>query len=450
MPQTQTSCPRCRQPVIADITQLLDMNQDPTAKQKLLSGAYNLIQCQSCGYAGTLNSPIVYHDPEKELLLTYFPSELGLPLNEQEKLIGPLIKQATDRLPAEKRKSYLLTPKTMLTMQGLIETILEADGITREMIQAQQRQIKLLEQLMTTPVEERAKVIKAEEDLINEQFFMILNRLIDASMANGDESSAKQLAELQESLFQSSETGQRIQAQAAETEQVVKALQDAGKDGLTREKLLELVLQTTSDAQLSTYVGLARSGMDYQFFQLLSLKIDSAAASEKQKMIELREKLLEMTREMDEEINKRVASAGQLLDTILNSPDIEAVTIQNLRSITSIFIEVLGHRIDEARQKGELDKLEKLQKVAGVIQQATAPPPELMFIQELVDAPDEKSVLDILESNKEKLTPEFVSMLNNVLAQAQATGEADQESKDRLALIYRSVLNITMRTNLNQ
>jgi predicted nucleic-acid-binding Zn-ribbon protein len=102
MPQTQTSCPRCRQPVIADITQLFDTNQDPTAKQKLLSGSFNVIQCQSCGYTGNLNSPIVYHDSEKELLLTYFPSELGLPANEQEKLIGPLIKQAMDRLPAEK------------------------------------------------------------------------------------------------------------------------------------------------------------------------------------------------------------------------------------------------------------------------------------------------------------------------------------------------------------
>jgi hypothetical protein len=450
MPQTQTTCPRCRQPVIADITQLLDMNQDPTAKQKLLSGAYNLIQCQSCGYSGTLNSPIVYHDPDKELLLTYFPSELGLPLNEQEKLIGPLIKQATDRLQAEKRKSYLLTPKTMLTMQGLIETILEADGITREMIQEQQRQIKLLQQLMTTPVEERAKVINSDEGLINEQFFMILNRLIDASMANGDESSAKQLAELQEYLFQTSAVGQRIQAQAAETEQVVKALQEASKDGLTREKLLELVLKTNSEAQLSTYVGLARSGMDYQFFQLLSLKIDSADAAEKTRLTELRDKLLDMTHEMDEEINKRVTNAGQLLDSILNSANIEESTAQNLRSINSIFIEVLGHRIEEARQKGELDKLEKLQKVAAVIQQATTPPPELVFIQDLVDAPDEKSVNDLLEANKDKLTPDFLSMLNNVLAQAQATGEADQESKDRLSMIYKAVLKITMRANLNQ
>ncbi len=77
MPQTQTTCPRCRQPVIADITQLFDMNQDSTVKQKLLTGAFNLIQCPSCGYNGTLSSPIVYHDPEKELLLDLFPAGSG-------------------------------------------------------------------------------------------------------------------------------------------------------------------------------------------------------------------------------------------------------------------------------------------------------------------------------------------------------------------------------------
>lgn len=450
MPQTQTSCPRCRQPIIADITQLFDMNQDPTAKQKLLSGSFNLIQCQSCGYTGTLNSPIVYHDPEKEHLLTYFPSELGLPANEQEKLIGPLIKQAMDRLPAEKRKSYLLTPKTMLTMQGLIETILEADGITREMLQEQQRQVKLLQQLMTSPEESRAEIIKSDVGLINEQFFMILNRLIDSSLANGDEISAKQLADLQEYLFQSTETGKRLQAQAAETEQVVKSLQEASKDGLTREKLLDLVMKSDSDAKLSIFVSLARSGMDYQFFQLLSLKIDSADTTEKKRLTGMRDQLLEMTREMDEEINKRVSSAGQLLDNILNSPDIEQATGQSLRSITSIFIEVLGNRIEEARQKGELDKLDKLQKVAGVIQQATTPPPELMFIQELIDAADEQTAREMLEKNMDKITPEFVSMLNNVLAQAQATGEADQQSKDRLAFLYRTVLSQSMRKNLNQ
>ena len=117
MPQTQVSCPRCRQPVPANVEQLFDVTSDPGAKQRLLGGVSNFVRCPYCGYEGRLATPIVYHDNEKELLLTFFPPELGLPVNEQEKMIGPLIKQVMDRLPAEKRKAYLLSPKPNLTFE---------------------------------------------------------------------------------------------------------------------------------------------------------------------------------------------------------------------------------------------------------------------------------------------------------------------------------------------
>lgn len=73
MPQTQTTCPNCRQPVIADIEQLFDVGVDPQNKQRILSGMANHISCPNCRYEGSAAVPIVYHDPEKELLLTYFP-----------------------------------------------------------------------------------------------------------------------------------------------------------------------------------------------------------------------------------------------------------------------------------------------------------------------------------------------------------------------------------------
>jgi hypothetical protein len=137
MSKTRISCPNCRQPIMADINQLFDVGVDPRAKQMVLSGMFNIAQCPQCGYQGNLATPIVYHDPEKELLLTYFPAELALPVNEQERIIGPLIKQVVSSLAPEKRKGYLFQPKTMLTLQVLIETILGADGITKEMIEAQ-------------------------------------------------------------------------------------------------------------------------------------------------------------------------------------------------------------------------------------------------------------------------------------------------------------------------
>ncbi len=40
MPKTRVNCPNCRQPITADIEQLFDVNVDPSAKQKMLSGTF--------------------------------------------------------------------------------------------------------------------------------------------------------------------------------------------------------------------------------------------------------------------------------------------------------------------------------------------------------------------------------------------------------------------------
>jgi predicted nucleic-acid-binding Zn-ribbon protein len=113
MPKTQVTCPQCHSPNIVEVQQIFDLGQDPLAKQKLLNGAVNVIHCQTCGYSGMIGTPIVYHDPEKELLLTFFPPESNVPLNEQEKQLGPLINRVIDSLPAEKRKAYILQPQSM-------------------------------------------------------------------------------------------------------------------------------------------------------------------------------------------------------------------------------------------------------------------------------------------------------------------------------------------------
>ena len=35
MPQTQATCPQCRQPVAVEVQQLFDVGQEPQAKQKI-------------------------------------------------------------------------------------------------------------------------------------------------------------------------------------------------------------------------------------------------------------------------------------------------------------------------------------------------------------------------------------------------------------------------------
>ena len=69
MPKTQVNCPQCRQPILADVQQLFDAGENPQDKQIFMSGGFNIAECPLCGYQGRLSMALVYHDPDKELLL---------------------------------------------------------------------------------------------------------------------------------------------------------------------------------------------------------------------------------------------------------------------------------------------------------------------------------------------------------------------------------------------
>lgn len=447
MAQTRTSCPRCHQPVLVEMEQLFDVGTDPQAKQRILSGQINLIQCQSCGYQGPLAVPIVYHDAVKELLLTYFPPELGLPVTEQEKVIGPWIKKVVDSLPPEKRKAYLLRPQTMLTMQTMVEKILEGDGVTKEMLDAQQKRLQFLQRLLTASPETHKEIIRQEEALVDENLFNMINRLGQVSLSQGDQQSAQVLATIQKELIEETEFGKKIQAQAKEAEEAVKSLQEAGKNGLTREKLLDLIVNAKSDVALTTLVNMARAGMDYEFFTLLTKRVDDAQEPEKTRLTELRAKLIEMTTVIDKAIQAQVEQSRKVLEELLKAPNIEEVTQQNLDLVDDYFIEILRSELDAARQKGDFERSGKLQQIVNVIQAASAPPPEVEFINQLAEAENEEARQKLLTDNPDKVTQELTDMLANFVAQSDGHGQSEQVKKI-LESVYNSVLRFSMKKNL--
>ncbi len=309
MAKTRMTCPNCHQPIVADIEQLFDVGKDPSAKQMLLSGAINTFQCPNCGFSGNLATPIVYHDPDKELLITFVPPEVGLPRNEQERLIGSLINQVVSGLPQEKRKAYLLQPKQALTMQGLIESILQADGITHEMIQAQQVRLKLVERLANASDDVIEEVAKQENKNMDAEFFAILRRLIEASLMAGDQDLAQRLAQLQQKLLPLTTVGRELQDQAKEVEAALADLQKAGRE-LNREKLLDFVINAPNEVRLKAYVSFARPLMDYSFFQLLSERIDRARSDGRARLASLRDNLLEWTQEVDRQVEARAKQSS--------------------------------------------------------------------------------------------------------------------------------------------
>ncbi|MHB8193897.1 MAG: CpXC domain-containing protein [Bellilinea sp.] len=445
MAKVQTSCPRCKTPVAVDVEQVFDLNADPQAKQRLLSGQVNVIHCPNCGYDGMLGTPIIYHDPEKEFLFTFVPSEMGLAVNEQERLIGPLINQVVNRLPLEKRKAYILRPQTMLTFQTMVEKILEGDGISRQMIDDQQKRLALLQRLLSIPAaESRLEVIKQEESLINEDFFNMFARLMEATLAQGDEHSAQALTSLQQELVENTTVGHKIQEQSREAQDVIKVLQDASKDGLTREKLVDIFVDAAdSDIKLSTITSLVRAGMDYTFFQLLTERIDASPDDKKPGLEAMREKLLGYIQELDNQRQLQMGQTRKLLDAILASPNPQEALKENFAHVDEYFVELVEQELANARAAADLNRSANLQKIKTVLEEASAPPPELAFIEQLLELENYDQRLELMQSKVELITPEFTQMLGGLVAQTEAQHQPD-DLVARLKEINRIAIRIMM------
>lgn len=448
MAKIQTSCPRCRQPVLAEAEQLLDMKVDPKAKQKLLTGTYNRAVCQNCGYDGPIPMPLVYHDPEKELLLTYFPPELGVPLNEQERLLGPYIKQVTERLKPEERKAYLFRPQSMLTMQTMIDRVLEADGITREMVEKSQKRLNLIQRLLSVSPASIPEIVRQEEDTIDEEFFQMLGQFIEGALAGGDRNTAQALVNLQKEILPLTEIGQQILTNSTAIQTALQELQEAGKRGLTREILLDLMIKQTNPAAVEALARYTVTGLDYEFFSILSNRIENAPDEEKNRLMELRDKLLAMTQEASRQIQEQMQSARKVVEDILNAPNLEKALEENLGSLDEFFAEALREALEKARQNGDIERSAKIQQLVSILQEASKPPAEYELIEDLLSAQDDLQRRELLEKNEEKVTPELLQMISGLISQVEEQGQ-DQLAQ-QLESVYRQVLRFSMEMNMKK
>ena len=452
MPQTQIACPQCRQTIAANVEQLIDVTQDPQAKQRMLGGASNTARCPHCGFQGRLATPIVYHDNAKELLLTFFPPELNVPFNEQEKTLGPLIKKVTDSLPPEKRKGYLLKPVANLSYDSMVKLILEKDGVTSEMLKEQQDRVQVVERLLQASSKDvRSEIIKQNEKIFDEQFFALFSRLAQSAASSGQgQQIAQGLVDLQNQLLEETEYGRQLKETVAELEAAQKSLQEAGQ-GLTREKLLDIVLESTSDARLKAYVSLTRGGMDYEFFQLLTAKIEKSSGEDKEKLEITREKLLELTKEVDKQIEARYKQSQELVEKILSNDDIMQAIQENAQNITQDVVDIANQMLKQASEKNDYARMGKLQKMIEVLRQASTPP-EVEFIEHLLESPDDATLEKMLEANKDMVNDDFMQALVGLVAQVdQAAEQGNSEASalsEKLSKVYKTAMKFSMKQNL--
>lgn len=448
MPKTQVVCPNCRRPVAAEVEQLFDVGAEPEAKQRLLGGTVNVLRCPHCGFQGNIPVPVIYHDPAKEFLFTYFPPELNVPVMEQEKQIAPLMNRVVNNLKQEQRKAYLFKPQQMFTFQSLVEKVLEGEGITKEMLDAQRKRVELFQKLLTTADEGLAEAVKKNSALIDGEFFTLLSRMLEAGMGARDEAAVSKMGKIQEALLEHTELGKQIKEQADEIEAARKSLEDVGKE-LTREKLMELLIQATDkEVRLNALASMARPGLDYVFFQTLSERIDSASTEEKERLTTLRERLLQITKQVDDQLQARLTGAQKNLETLLQAEKPAEVLMQNPGVLDDFFVQVLNQALAEADDKKDQARADKLQALVNTIQQLITPGYNPELLNALIEAPNDEARKKVVEEQKEQITPEFVESLSAMMLQLQEGNDKALAEKVRAA--YRAALKASMEKGMKQ
>lgn len=444
IPQTGVRCSNCGTPLDIPVRSIVDAHAEPHVKMMLLNGELNSGVCPACGTPNTVLTPILYHDGEKELLIAFVPTEVALQSGRnEEQIVGEMMNMLSANLPKDQFKGYMFNPKRTLTMQGLVNMILEADGITPEMIEAQKQQIGLIQGMIEAEDEILDDLIRQNDTRIDQQFFQVFSVLAQRLLQNGSQEIADRLVMVQERLLELSSFGQEMQAeqeaQAAIVEEVAAELQTIAGNA-TRSDLINIATKYVGqDAYIDAMVGLARPAFDYEFFQELTTYIGQAPSEEREGLENLRDRLVEATQVVDQQMQNAAKQAAGLLQEMLNATEIDQVIAANLPAIDDVFMQVLTMNLQEAQRRQDQDALNRLQQIYDRVMQILQAQmqPELRFVNDLMSVDSEAAMQQMIAERAGEFGMELLEVIDAVARVLQSQG--NQQALNRLAIIQQQV-----------
>lgn len=433
---TQITCPNCGTPYQAEVHQIVDAKRTPRLKQQLVNGQLNLAICPQCGAGGQLTTLLAFHDPDHDLFMIHIPQEMQMDQVRREEAIGRITRQLTDSLPQEERKFYLFQPQIILTMKSFMEKVLETEGITPAMIERQQKQVELLQTLAKADKDVQDFLIKERGSEIDETFFAMLQQFIDTAAQMDDNKQLIPLINLRARLMVETAVGQKLERQQVALHKLNQDAKAAG--GLSPDLFIDHLLANQKDEEIVDaliQIGANSGLLRYEFFSILSQKIEQAEAEGSgalaQNLTQLRGKLLAVYEEMQSASEMAVHEAMRTLDQILAAPSLQQALMENLMNgtIDDAFMVALMSRLNAAEQNGSDQDAQKLGEVYQFIQeimdQQQQYPPEVMFLNGLVQAESEAEQQALLDENEDLLSPQLLEMIDQVIAQADEAGQGD-------------------------
>jgi hypothetical protein len=411
-------CPQCGNTYTSPVITMIDVGAVPELRSYFLSGQLNMAVCPKCNTAIMLEVPLVYHDPKAEFLAIYFPQQLNIPELEKQKMIGELTQTLMRSLPPEQRKGYFLNPRQFVSRQNLTDAVYGTMGISQEELDRQRKKAKLVEQLMVFADDPKGlqMMIKGNDAQLDGEFFGILNGMLEQANATGDEKSKGRLEMLRENLLPVTTWGKRAQKQRTAVESL--------KDLKSSEEFLDRIIRGDED-EVAAMVLAARPALNYSFFEELTKRVDAAQGAEKDRLVGLRDRLVDLTQQLDEATRAGIEESVKLLQEIINSPNPRSAVHEHAEEIDDMFMNVLTRNMESAEQKGDRTLLERLSMVYEEIMtlmQASAPP-EVQFINELVMAPWPDGTRQILSDNRDQVTPELLDLIGQMAEEMAKDGQ---------------------------
>lgn len=422
----QLQCPACGTQFRTGIYTLLDVTDQPELKAALLSGQLNVAVCPNCRTASMLAAPLIYHDGAKQLCLVYFPQELNSRPEEQERFVGEATSFIIRSLPQEAPKAYLLSPRRFLTLPSLLDAILEADGVSREMLEGQRRRVDVISELAGAIEDDEAfrQLVEQRREELTPEFFATLNAFIEATPDSQADSRA--LLEM-------------VRARLAE---------ELGEEGLGGEpgedaELAEAVarLRAAPDEELEQAVAELRPFIDYGFFQLWTEAIDEAEAAgdsaEAERLTARRTRILELAEQLDQQAQAMFEAGSATLSEVLQADDPIAALRERADRIDEALMMVISANIGAAQRAGQAEAAASLEALANAAIQIAQErlSPEDRFINDLLTAETPQEATKLLRKNVAMIKPDFVKRLNELAEQEER--RVNKPAAERLRQLAR-------------
>lgn len=431
---TPVHCPKCDARFVVQVRTIIDVGEEPELKEEFLRGRVNYARCPQCGAGGALSAPLVYHDPAKELLITYVPAEVGMSMDDQERFVGSLVNAVMNATPQEARKGYFFRPRTALTLEGVYDAILEADGVSKEMLEAQRARVRLITQMLDAldSDEQLDALVEEHREELDYEFFLVLSSMIEPPGDEADEDGEaaderEPLRTLREKLL----------------ERVTPSMPTYARQAETYDDLIELLESTEPGDDWRTAVAVNRGRLDYGFFQALTGRIEAARGTgdteRAEALTDLRRRINEELDAQDDLVRAAEDRASIVIMEILEEDDLETAVRRHKDEIDEIFLMLLSRYRAVARQRenqSRADRLDALFRAAVDVLEEDLPP-DVRLINKLVRAEHPDGTAALLEEHRALLTDDFLARYDRTV---ESLAGRDGELADHLKAIREQIV----------